>query len=109
MNILGLYQGSGYILEFPVTVDGVTLAAADAIQFDMYAAGVLTHTATLCDDVSLSAGIVSVALPSAVTVNFNRAYKYELWFIPAGSGEKHIITTGTIQFIKTITRIEPCL
>lgn len=109
MNILGLYQGSGYILEFPVTVDGVVLAAADAIQFDMYAAGVLTHTATLCDDVSLAAGIVSVALPSAVTVNFNRAYKYELWFIPAGSGEKHIITTGTIQFIKTITRIEPCL
>lgn len=109
MNILGLYQGSGYILEFPVTVDGVVLAAADAIQFDMYAAGVLTHSTTLCDDVSLAAGIVSVALPSSVTVNFNRAYKYELWFIPAGSGEKHIITPGTIQFIKTITRIEPCL
>lgn len=111
MNILGLYQGSGYILEFPVTVDGVVLAAADAIQFDMYAAGVLTHTATSCGggDVSLASGIVSVALSSAVTVNFNRAYKYELWFIPAGSNEKHIITTGTIQFIKTITRIEPCL
>lgn len=109
MNILGLYQASGYILEFPVTVDGVVLAAADAIQFDMFAAGVLTHTATLCDDVMLAAGIVSVTLPSAVTVNFNRAYKYELWFIPAGSTDKHIIATGNVPFIKTITRIEPCL
>lgn len=108
MDILGLYQASAYTLEFPVTVDGSTLSGADAIQFDMYAAGVLTHSATLCDDVSLTGGVISVLLPSTVTVDFNRAYQYELWFIPTGDTEKHIITTGTIQFIKTNTRITPC-
>lgn len=109
MDILGLYQASAYTLEFPVTVDGSSLSGADAIQFDMYATGgVLTHSATLCGDVSLAGGVVSVLLPSTVTVDFNRAYQYELWFIPTGETEKHIITTGTIQFIKTITRITPC-
>lgn len=108
MDILGLYQASAYTLEFPVTVNGTPLAGADAIQFDMYAAGVLTHSATLCDDVALAAGEISVTLPSTVTVDFNRSYQYELWFIPTGSNQKHIITTGTIQFIKTITRITPC-
>lgn len=108
MDILGLYQGSGYTLEFPVTVDGSALTGADAVQFDMYAVGVLAHSATLCDNIALASGEISVTLPSAITVDFNRSYQYELWFIPTGSGEKHVITTGTIQFIKTITRITPC-
>lgn len=108
MNILGLFQGGAYILEIPVTIDGSAISSAQALQMDIYSGSTLQHSETICTGITVSGGVVSIPLATSETVNLAGSYNYELWYMPSGSTGKHVITIGTINFIRTNSRIQVC-